>query len=219
MRAFTLLLLVSTTACFVWRGEARLARRRRLGDYTFAVRRGEFHISATCSGAMVTGDADYCCPEGLRRAQNRPYPCGEDTDFDYYCPCISEDVEEGTNGWYFLRWVGDEEGPITCEEVAAERKREEEEKLAYFNRVFCSGECGPEIPEESCTQTMLQCLQATAESGVCPLTNMVDAMEATQRVWTKSPVCIKAREEVEERSAQHRRRLGLRKHGVPSWML
>ena len=100
---------------------------------------------------MVTDNDDYCCPEGLRRAQNRPYPCDEDTDFDYYCPCISEDVEEGTNGWYFLRWVGDEEGPITCEEVAAERKREEEEKKTSTTSSD-SEEVSEKDTEESCKE-------------------------------------------------------------------
>lgn len=206
MKGFTLLILVSTTACLVLRGEAR----RRLDTFDGFAYKTYTHEYGEYVDSIRFQDMSYCCPKGTRRAQNL-HALRQREDFDFFrdCPCISETVEEGKEGWTFLKWTNEDDWiflrlsgrgvPEICGEAVSAREVDQERQLANYNHAICkaNGGCIRGMPSEYCTETVLECIETIAkEPTLCPLQSKTDLKDMEN--WAvEQPICQRAQAEVE----------------------
>ena len=145
-----------------------------------------------------------CCPEGTRRAENlnRVFDVSE-VEFDTACPCISEEIEDGEDGWQFLEYLGNPKDEVSCEEAevlkAKVKKEERKKRLDAMNDMLCQPGPTKCPPNAICPGTaFLQCIDDIKQFAECPIEEIEQGKEL--ELIAKSgrvPSCVRAREEAE----------------------
>ena len=152
-----------------------------------------------------------CCPEGTRRAENlnRVFDVSE-VEFDTACPCISEEIEDGEDGWQFLEYLGNPKDEVSCEEAevlkAKVKKEERKKRLDQMNAVLCQPGPTKCPPNAICPVTALQCIDDIKQFAECPIEEIEQGKEL--ELLAKSgrvPSCVRAREEAEKETDVYRR--------------
>ena len=149
-----------------------------------------------------------CCPEGTRRAENLNRVLDvsevESPKFDDACPCISEEIEHGEDGWQFLEYLGNPKYDVSCEEAevlkAKIKKEERNAQLDQMNAAFCQpgpAQCPPN-PYAHCTATQLQCVDDLKQLVECPIEE-IEQIKVLELIMKSGrvPSCVRAREEAE----------------------